>query len=334
MKFYSQKDPKWSKEKLGTCTDTIGQSGCKISCYGMFAEKNPSEVNKILKEKKGYTSGCLTSDAIDLPLLGLKFEGRVYPPIIPNKICIAETDHYKKVGVKQHFFIFSPSDNKRVDPLDLKPDWEENNYRIVSYRIVGVPVEIPVKNKIEEWALAIKKHEGWFPGSASYRNNNPGNFRCSPLVMGELGAIKCVNNLAVFPDYETGFKALKQFLIYVCTDQLKSYKSTMTLLEFYQRYAPSSDNNNPKNYAQCVAEDLKITPETIIGTLYSPELVKDAQVEPEPQPEPKSESTDDLSGYISSNGKVVEDVDNLRIEWISGLIKIIKTLWTKLLNRS
>lgn len=132
-------------------------------------------------------------------------------------------------------------------------------------------------NKIEEWASAIKKHEGWFDGSASKRNNNPGNFRCSSLVMGELGATKCVNNLAVFPDYETGWKALKQFLIYACTDKLRSYKSTMTILDFYKVYAPSSDNNNPLNYATCVANDLGITTSTKISTLY--ELIET----PEPE---------------------------------------------------
>jgi len=132
-------------------------------------------------------------------------------------------------------------------------------------------------NKIEQWCESIQSHEGWilpctkYPaGSASFRNNNPGNFRCSSLVMGELGATKCVNNLAVFPNYETGFKALKQFLIYACTDKLRSYKSTMTLLDFYKVYAPSSDNNNPLNYATCVAKDLGISINTQIKELYEP----------------------------------------------------------------
>ena len=126
-------------------------------------------------------------------------------------------------------------------------------------------------NRIEDWALAIKKHEGYFPGSASYRNNNPGNFRCSSLVMGEFGATKCVNNLAVFSTYEKGWAALKQFLVYACTNKLKSYKADMTLLEFYQKYAPSSDNNNPMNYASAVAKDLGVTINTQIGDLYEDE---------------------------------------------------------------
>ena len=131
--------------------------------------------------------------------------------------------------------------------------------------------------------MAIQKHEGYFPGSASYRNNNPGNFRCSSLVIGEFGATKCVNNLAVFPTYEKGLAALKQFLVYACTNQLKNYKSTMSLLEFYQRYAPSSDNNNPKNYASAVAKDLGVTIDTKIGTLYAPEENQNIEIHIENQ---------------------------------------------------
>ena len=88
--------------------------------------------------------------------------------------------------------------------------------------------------------------------------------------MGELGATKCVNNLAVFPTFEKGYAALKQFLIYACTDQLRSYKSTMTLLDFYKVYAPSADKNNPLNYATAVAKDLGVSIDAKISSLYSP----------------------------------------------------------------
>lgn len=138
-------------------------------------------------------------------------------------------------------------------------------------------------NKINEWAEAIKKHEGYFPGSASYRNNNPGNFRCSGLVMGEFGATKCVNNLAVFPTYEKGWQALKQFLIYACTDQLRSYKKTMTLLDFYKVYAPSADKNNPLGYATAVAKDMGVSIDTKIGSFFQEETPTNAVISIENQ---------------------------------------------------
>jgi len=142
-------------------------------------------------------------------------------------------------------------------------------------------------DKIEQWAKAIQKHEGYFPGSASYRNNNPGNFRCSSLVMGEFGATKCINNLAVFPTYEKGWEALKQFLIYACTDKLRSYKSSMTLLDFYKVYAPSADNNNPMNYASAVAKDMGISIDTKIGSFYSVESKPDTDIKIENQNDAK-----------------------------------------------
>jgi hypothetical protein len=125
----------------------------------------------------------------------------------------------------------------------------------------------PSVNRIGEWALAIQRHEGYFPGSASYRNNNPGNFRCSSLIMGELGATSCVNNLAVFPTYKKGLDALKQFLIYACTNQLRAYRGDMTLLEFYEVYAPRADKNNPNNYAGAIAQELGVSIYTQIKSL-------------------------------------------------------------------
>lgn len=130
-----------------------------------------------------------------------------------------------------------------------------------------------MENRIQDWALAIQRHEGFYPGSASHRNNNPGNFRCSPLIMGELGATKCVNNLAIFPTYEKGFAALKQFLTYACTDKLRSYQSAMTLLQFYKVYAPSADKNNPLGYAIAIAKDLGISINTKIKDLLNGDMV-------------------------------------------------------------
>ena len=131
--YYSQKDPRWKNVKLGTCTDTIGQSGCKITSYANFVDgKTPAEVNDILKKQGGYTSGYLTNDAVDAPLLGFKFIKRTTTP--PSVKCICETDHYKSKGVPQHFFLWKP-DGTIIDPLDYPTYWKPNPYRIVSYRV-------------------------------------------------------------------------------------------------------------------------------------------------------------------------------------------------------
>ncbi len=114
--------------------------------------------------------------------------------------------------------------------------------------------------KIEKFCEAVKEHEGWFPGSRSQRNNNPGNFRCSKL-MTELGAIRCDDNFSVFPNYETGWKALVQFITYACKNELRAYKDK-TIYGFFEVYAPSGDNNTPRRYAEIVAKAVGVSPNT------------------------------------------------------------------------
>lgn len=128
MTYYSQKDQRWANERLGTCSDTIKQSGCKITCLASFAGITPSEVNKRIP----YVSGCLTNDETAAKALGLSFDGKT--TVKPNHDCIAETDHYKTKGVPQHFFILL-ADGRCVNPLDLNPVPKKNPYKIVSYRL-------------------------------------------------------------------------------------------------------------------------------------------------------------------------------------------------------
>jgi hypothetical protein len=61
MKWYSQTDKQWSKEKLGFSNLTIGGYGCTITSianwlqfYGWFI--NPSQVNQALKDVRGFAN--------------------------------------------------------------------------------------------------------------------------------------------------------------------------------------------------------------------------------------------------------------------------------------
>jgi hypothetical protein len=124
---------------------------------------------------------------------------------------------------------------------------------------------------IEQWARAIQKHEGWFNGSRSFRNNNPGNLRYTTYTA-SLGKNKGKDNgnFIIYVDYETGFSALKQFLKDAATDVLRAYRGTMTIYDFYSVYAPSGDGNYPKGYAEAVAADLGVSPKVKISTLFDP----------------------------------------------------------------
>src|SRR6516225_11045126 len=96
-------------------------------------------------------------------------------------------------------------------------------------------------------AGAIQRFEGWSPGSVSYRNNNPGNLRSGPGMIGT-----DANGYAVFPDYQTGWNALLNQV------QLNIDRG-LTLNEFfagkpgvYAGYAPAADANQPYGYAATV----------------------------------------------------------------------------------
>ena len=54
----------WSNDRLGTCSDTICQSGCAITSVAMFMAYrgyggNPGSFNAWLRDNGGYASGCL-----------------------------------------------------------------------------------------------------------------------------------------------------------------------------------------------------------------------------------------------------------------------------------
>ena len=58
--IFSQRDNRWASILLGHNTNnayTIGMYGCLITCLGMYVNKTPEQVNTILKEHNGFTSG-------------------------------------------------------------------------------------------------------------------------------------------------------------------------------------------------------------------------------------------------------------------------------------
>lgn len=134
--------------------------------------------------------------------------------------------------------------------------------------------------KMIRWAEGIKTHEGWFVGSRSYRNNNPGNFRfpLGSTYVASLGAIgRDKDNFAIFPSQEKGWEALLQFLRDAKANQLIAYRAyakkmarpgnICTLGDFFAVYAPTSDNNQPLAYTEAVAKHIGVTPDTPVNLI-------------------------------------------------------------------
>jgi hypothetical protein len=118
------------------------------------------------------------------------------------------------------------------------------------------PVHI---SRIKDWASAIQHEEGFFQGSRSFRNNNPGNLKLTDYTksLGASGVDK--NNFCIFPTFDKGMQALCQFLTDACNNKLKPYRNC-SLLQFTKIYAlPPNDNYaNGVALALNVSVDIKI----------------------------------------------------------------------------
>ena len=175
MKYYSQKNPRWRWQKLGTCKQNIGQVGCFVTSLanladteivdprGIKREANPSIVDWVATVKKLYTGGCLVVSKKFAKLLKLEYHGKAYKR--PSYPCIMETNYYRKYGVPQHFCVIFP-DGDIIDPLDLFPKKKANKYahHIVSYRLFKNPnyqdcESIKIKIKLLEKKLKRLKKE-------------------------------------------------------------------------------------------------------------------------------------------------------------------------------
>ena len=100
-------------------------------------------------------------------------------------------------------------------------------------------------------ANLIQKQEGYFPGSLSYQNNNPGNL----VYAGQPGATPVTINgvtWASFPTYEAGYQALLNQIALQAN-------SGQTIQQFAAQYA-SSPGDNPTLYAQNIAAAVGLTP--------------------------------------------------------------------------
>jgi len=150
-----------------------------------------------------------------------------------------------------------PEDVKKVTwgLLEYLKDMLLDLLKALKPQVPVVEQKPEIMNKVSQlvpFAKAIQEHEGWFPGSVSYRNSNPGNLKFTNYTQ-SLGATgKDLRNFCIFPDEASGFNALCRMVQDAANNQLKAYKNC-TIQSFFAVYAPSSDKNNPDQYAKIVA---------------------------------------------------------------------------------
>jgi hypothetical protein len=122
----------------------------------------------------------------------------------------------------------------------------------------------PPLTMIERWANAIKVQEGWYIGSRSYKNNNPGNLKYSSLTASWGATGKDADNFCIYPDYETGMKALCNFLQLGAEDELIAFHHARTLLLFTRVYAQPPNDNYALNVAKALGVDVNVDISTFI----------------------------------------------------------------------
>lgn len=137
MKKYSQRDPRWKNKLLGfSKTSTLGNYGCKLTCFASWYDTRPDNLNEQFKKDKCFFNGDLLSDEACAKSLGWKFKGKQINN--PQRKCIAEVDFSPAPGKQQHFVVYDPAKKRIFDPWtgDYRP---ENTYKFISYRVFTVP---------------------------------------------------------------------------------------------------------------------------------------------------------------------------------------------------
>jgi LysM repeat protein len=128
-------------------------------------------------------------------------------------------------------------------------------------------------------------------GSRNRRNNNPGNIEYGPFAH-KHGAIGTDGRFAIFPDEETGFRAMKDLLL------SNSYKN-LTIRDAIKKWAPAPEND-PQKYLEFVIQKTGLDENELIKNLTPSQL------------DALTKAMAAKEGYYSSKLKIVplrDDVD-------------------------
>lgn len=134
------------------------------------------------------------------------------------------------------------------------------------------PVKVPVTPKkpmktniLDLFATAQRDFEGK-PGDRNYKNNNPGNYRFSPVgYLSKYGNVTKVAGFACFPTYALGWEYHLASIMHTA-----HLHPNWTIRQYVDNYAPVEDNNlNNARYANALAEACGVPVTTTLGELFS-----------------------------------------------------------------
>jgi hypothetical protein len=123
---------------------------------------------------------------------------------------------------------------------------------------------------IDKLARALKQQEGWYDGSRSYRNNNPGNIKSDgppSHLVGALGLDE--SGFVVFDTYENGWAALIRQLGLVFSGQSNFYSPDDTFYDFISQWAYGDSEEKQNAYAEKLAAKMGVSPDRTLGSLVN-----------------------------------------------------------------
>lgn len=147
---------------------------------------------------------------------------------------------------------FLETEKLKAETLSLKQEVKEAALKLEPAEIVN----------IKKYYLLLKHGDGRYElrtgGNPSWRYNNPGK-----LAYGNFskmaGAIGKDGPLAIFPDYETGKRALEAYLFE--SDVFKG----LTVSKTISKFAKSEDGYDPKKYTSSVTKGSKFKSSTLLS---------------------------------------------------------------------
>jgi hypothetical protein len=138
---------------------------------------------------------------------------------------------------------------------------------------------------LTNWANAIQKYEGWYIGSRSYKNNNPGNITYDAAIqlgmVGVTGSDGGSPNMAIFDTYENGFAGLELYITKACSGTWGLYPPGTTFLQFCNIYAGNPSNN----YINGIASEIGCNTNDIISAILNGTFSSQGEAIPDLNPD-------------------------------------------------
>lgn len=153
--------------------------------------------------------------------------------------------------------------------MEMPPEVE---YPVIPRPPVGLEEPLPIKppampklSVLEKFATAQRDFEGG-PGDRNYKNNNPGNYRYSPVgYLAKYGHVTKVAGFACFPTYALGWEYHLASIMHTA-----HLHPTWTIRQYVDHYAPPADNNNNNaQYAAALARACGVPVDTTLAKLFT-----------------------------------------------------------------